>query len=214
MTKDAFRRMTLQQPRNGCLDWCGYIGKAGYGYCAGKRAHRVSWALEYGDIPAHLVEAVVCHACDNKACVRPDHLWLGDRGDNNIDRWLKRGFDFRRAVVYRQSGREVESSTVLGVALDFIEGRLAVGTFWRCFTVEFILTRDRARHARLDKLNLALSQQGETLKATGRVAIPPDRVHRSYRQYPRYFRVHRYGPPLSAVQERMRAERGRERAEA
>ena len=46
-------------------------------------AHRVAFALASGPIPAGLC---VCHACDYPLCVRPDHLWLGDKAANNADR--------------------------------------------------------------------------------------------------------------------------------
>jgi hypothetical protein len=49
-------------------------------------AHRLSYALARGPIPKGMY---VCHACDNRWCVRPDHLFLGYPSDNTNDMILK-----------------------------------------------------------------------------------------------------------------------------
>lgn len=79
---------------SGCWLWLGKPNRYGYGRLSvGARgaavellAHRIAWALAYGDIPAGMM---VCHSCDTPPCVRPDHLFLGTNVDNVADRHAK-----------------------------------------------------------------------------------------------------------------------------
>lgn len=69
-----------------CWAWIGALTTAGYGSL--KRggvvyyAHRISWEMHHGPVPAG---QVVCHLCDNRRCVRPDHMFLGSQHDNLRD---------------------------------------------------------------------------------------------------------------------------------
>lgn len=80
---------------DGCWVWTAYRDAFGYGRISlpvtaaggpGKRpsaiAHRVSWALNGGDLRNGLH---VLHRCDNPPCVRPDHLFRGTDLDNTTD---------------------------------------------------------------------------------------------------------------------------------
>ena len=75
---------------NTCWVWTGDTNGA-YGNFWFKqrkyKTHRIAWMLAYGPIPDG---ALVLHSCDIPLCVRPSHLFLGDKRLNALDCVWKR----------------------------------------------------------------------------------------------------------------------------
>lgn len=88
---DKIKAGCIVNPETGCWEWQGYKHPKGYGEmayrCKAWRLNRLSYFLHKGPIPEGLF---VCHSCDVRHCVNPDHLWLGTNNDNVQDMRRKR----------------------------------------------------------------------------------------------------------------------------
>lgn len=86
-TLKGFAERSSVHPVTGCWEWTGSINKQGYGvysvlshpHLAHRRAYQLANPGE--DISALLV----CHKCDNRKCISPEHLFSGTQSDNIKD---------------------------------------------------------------------------------------------------------------------------------
>ena len=103
-TVDRFMKFVSQEPNSGCWLWTGNAHVTHhYGMFQIQRrksayAHRVAYELFVGEIPSGLC---VCHRCDVRTCVNPDHLFVATRQGNMTDMANKgRGTKSNRGLPY------------------------------------------------------------------------------------------------------------------
>lgn len=103
LLKARFDKNVIRK-KDGCWNFKILRTKKGYGRFTfrGKvfSAHRVSWVLYNGIIPD---KQMVLHKCNNRQCVNPDHLYLGNHKDNMQDKANR----FLRSVRRKLSDKQV-----------------------------------------------------------------------------------------------------------
>ena len=135
----------------GCWEWQGERLACGYGRLrVGRKkvlAHRFAYELLRGPIPTGLF---VCHHCDNRPCVNPDHLFLGTAADNARDMTAKGrhapmgGFNHPNAKLTAEEILEVVRLRKAGVRRQAVAERYGIslqtvslitcGKRWQCVT--------------------------------------------------------------------------------
>ena len=117
---------------DGCWNWTAHLLPNGYGqFNLGKgltTAHRVSFAMSRGRPPKPGM--FVCHTCDNRRCVRPDHLWEGAPAENSADMAHKKRAD-RRDTRYNA---KVKTSDIPDIMRMRAQGMTLkeIGTHYGC----------------------------------------------------------------------------------
>lgn len=136
-----------------CWHWTAARNQGGYGrlqLTGSPRkvlAHRLSYELHYGSIPEG-THVHVLHRCDNPACVRPDHLYLGTDADNVHDmmgkgrNWIPYGEEQWGAKLTRADVLEIRKLAADGVTQTALSRQFGV-----CLSqVRNIVQRKKWRH--------------------------------------------------------------------
>jgi hypothetical protein len=82
---------TRIDPVSGCHIWQASTRDTGYGqlHLHGQNllAHRVAWTNRHGPIPKGMN---LCHRCDERRCINPDHLFVASQSVNMTDHAQKK----------------------------------------------------------------------------------------------------------------------------
>lgn len=128
-TQAWLQERVVRIPFAGCWVWTqseclrGGYGQVGHKTYGTNKAHRLSYAAFQGDCTGYWV----CHACDNPACINPDHLFLGDAMANHKDMVRKGRGNYARIAksmrkLNHQQVREIRASPLSQVVLGALYG--------------------------------------------------------------------------------------------
>lgn len=134
--KSAFFKRVIKT--ESCWLWNGNLKPSGYGCFAvrrvSKNAHRLSFEWANGPIPGGMC---VCHKCDNRRCVNPDHLFLATHLENIRDCISKGRFKYLsrdkggdknpNCKLGREGARAAKDLLKIGLSNKEVAKRLGVG---------------------------------------------------------------------------------------
>jgi hypothetical protein len=112
-----------------CWEWTGACNSSGYGtvswdgnvYTAHRIAAWISGMVSHPSAPQDPLEkGYVLHKCDNRKCCNPDHFFVGNYSDNQIDAYAKK----RRA---QPKGQYHSNSKLTNAQAAEIRARLRAG---------------------------------------------------------------------------------------
>lgn len=132
-------------PEAGCWLWTGALSSNGYGRVSSNhrqigQAHRLFYALHKGPIPTGMF---VCHKCDTRSCVNPDHLFLGTRIDN-INDMVRKG---RSTLGVKNPGSKLTEAEVIDIFMSRLKLRQIATQFGISVTqVDYIRNRRHWKH--------------------------------------------------------------------
>lgn len=127
ITRDLRERFFSKVNKNGpvqphvsgideCWEWVASRSSTGYGLfkISGYpySSHRVAWWLEHGDFDDSML---VLHKCDNRACVRVSHMFLGSVADNSADCTAKNRQSKLRFYGEKNSNSKLTKTSVLEI---------------------------------------------------------------------------------------------------
>jgi len=123
---EYFEQRSTPEPNTGCWLWTKATHRVGYGQfndaCGIRGAHRGAWEATHGSIPEGMH---VLHKCDVRACVNPEHLFLGTNNDNMQDK-IRKGRQLRGSQLSQSKLTEHDVSIIkMLLGLDVKSHRLA-----------------------------------------------------------------------------------------
>lgn len=124
---EFWKRVVKHPGPYACWEWQDSTNNSGYGSFQGKGAHVFSYELEHGPLPPDRPWAL--HKCDNRVCVRPDHLFPGTRSDNFKDALNKGRTHFQKHPEQRPRGESHANAKLTSRAVSDIRRLYATGKY-------------------------------------------------------------------------------------
>lgn len=126
--RDKYFNSKYEIKDNGCWEWIGSRDRKGYSRFGIKtKAYRYSYEKFKGKIPQNMS---ICHSCDNKGCVNPNHLFLGTNEENQEDKVKKnrqaKEESHGRSKLTRENVIDIREKIIKGVGCRYLANQYHV----------------------------------------------------------------------------------------